>query len=78
MCKFVKIDHAEAWKMSYQQSSDFLRAENDTTHGVFWTNLSNIYIIICSAAFLQRNENAVLVNIAVINCAKKKTITNSN
>jgi len=32
ICKFVKIDHAEAWKMSYQQSSG---AENDTTHGLF-------------------------------------------
>jgi len=52
ICKFVKIDHAEAWKMSYQQSSG---AENDTTYGVFWTNLPNIYIIISSAAFLQRN-----------------------
>jgi len=31
ICMFVKIDHAEAWKMSYQQS---FRAENDTTHGV--------------------------------------------
>jgi len=28
----LKIDHAEAWKMSYQQSSG---VENDTTHGVF-------------------------------------------
>jgi len=23
ICKFVKIDHAEAWKISYQQSSGF-------------------------------------------------------
>jgi len=32
ICKFVKIDHDEACKMSYQQSSG---AENDTTRGVF-------------------------------------------
>jgi len=61
--------------MSYQQSSG---AENDTTHGVFLTNLPYIYIIISSAAFLQRNENTVMVNIAVINCAKEKKIRNSN
>jgi len=38
----------------------------------------NIYIIISSAAFLQRNENIVMVNIVVINCAKVKNIRNSN
>jgi len=53
--------------MSYQQSSG---AENDTTHGVFETNLPNIYIIISSAAFLQRNENTIMVIVVVINCAK--------
>jgi len=37
-----------------------------------------IYIIISTAAFLQRNENTVMVNIAVINCAKKKKISNLN
>jgi len=36
-----------------------------------------MYIIISSAAFLQRNENTVMVNMAVINCAKEKTIRNS-
>jgi len=59
--------------MSYQQSSE---AENDTTHWVVQTNLPNIYIIISYAAFLQRNKNTVMVNIAVINCAKEKTIRN--
>jgi len=53
--------------MSYQQSSG---AENNTTHGVFETNLPNIYIIISSAAFLQRNENTIMVIVVVINCAK--------
>jgi len=35
--------------MSYQRPPE---AENNTTHGVFETNLPNIYIIISSAAFL--------------------------
>jgi len=30
------------------------------------------------AAFLQRNENTVMVNITVINCAKVKNIRNLN
>jgi len=25
ICKFIKIDHTEAWKMSYQQTSGFFQ-----------------------------------------------------
>jgi len=38
ICKFVKMDQAEAWKLSYQHLRLFSRAENDTIHGVFHTN----------------------------------------
>ena len=34
ICKFVKLDHAEAWKIS-TISRPFSRAENDTTHEVY-------------------------------------------
>jgi len=43
--------------MSYQQSSGFFQ-ELKTT--------ANMYFIISSAAFLQRNENAVMANIAAV------------
>jgi len=46
----------------------FFRAENDTTNGLFWTSRPNIYIIISSAAFLQRNEKAVMVNTYMACC----------
>jgi len=43
--------------MPCQQSSGFFQ-ELKTT--------ANIYLIISSAAFLQRNENAVMANIAAV------------
>jgi len=32
ICKFIKIDHAEAWKMSYQPSSGYFQELKTTPH----------------------------------------------
>jgi len=44
ICKFIKIDHAEAWKLSIFRL--FSRAEKVTTPGVSQTNQFNIKLIL--------------------------------
>jgi len=80
ICTFVKIDDAEAWKISFQQSSSFFQKLIMTPLGTCGPiNLTfSLFSIISTAVILQINEVNGMTNIAATNSTEVKSIRNSN
>jgi len=71
ICKFVEIDHAEAWKILARILSGFLQELKATTLTKYFRSINLAFN--SAALILQRNEDKITPNIAAINSTEVKT-----